>query len=62
MSDEKERLLNTRAAADFLGISYWWLVKARRGGRGPKYIKIGRAIRYSKVDLFDFINKNKYSQ
>lgn len=62
MSDEKEHLLDTRAAADFLDISYWWLVKARRSGRGPKFIKIGRATRYSKADILDFINNNKHGQ
>jgi predicted DNA-binding transcriptional regulator AlpA len=55
-----ECLMESFEAAEFLGVSIWWLVKARSNGTGPKFIKIGRAIRYSKSDLLDFINSNKH--
>lgn len=61
MSDEHEHLLDTQAAADLLGLSYDWLVKARQAHTGPKFIRIGRAIRYSKAALLDFIQKNTHT-
>jgi predicted DNA-binding transcriptional regulator AlpA len=63
MSDEAkhEPLLDSKAAATVLGVSHWWLLKARSNGTGPKFIKIGRAVRYSKADLLDFINNNKHT-
>jgi predicted DNA-binding transcriptional regulator AlpA len=56
-----ECLMDSFEAAEFLGVSIWWLVKHRRDGTGPKYIKIGRAVRYSKADLLDFIRNNTRS-
>jgi predicted DNA-binding transcriptional regulator AlpA len=62
MSDhvKQECLLDSKAAATVLGVSHWWLLKARTNGTGPKFVKIGRAIRYSTADLIDFINANKH--
>jgi predicted DNA-binding transcriptional regulator AlpA len=57
-SAEDESLMNSTAAAKFIGLSVWWLVKARSNGTGPKFIKIGRAVRYSKASLLDFIKRN----
>ncbi len=30
----------------------------RREGRGPRFVRVGRLIRYSKSDLEDFIEEN----
>ncbi len=56
--DQDVPLMTTKEAAKFIGLSIWWLVKARSTGAGPKYIKIGRSIRYSKASLLDFIDDN----
>jgi hypothetical protein len=56
----EDALMTTAEAARFIGVSVWWLVKARTNGRGPRYIKIGRAVRYSKNDLIDFIKCNTH--
>ncbi len=50
--------MDSEEAAKFIGLSVWWLIKARSNGTGPNYIKIGRAVRYSKASLLDFIKHN----
>ncbi len=47
--------LNEKDAAMYLGISVKWMQQARCYGRGPKYVKIGRAVRYSVADLDAYI-------
>jgi hypothetical protein len=46
-----ESLLNTVAAARQLGVSPSFLAKARMQGIGPRYRKLGRAVRYAHADL-----------
>lgn len=46
---------NEKQAAKYLGISVKWMQQARCYGRGPKYIKIGRSIRYNVADLDAYI-------
>ena len=53
MSDEI--YLKPREAADFLRTSTSTLAKRRLYGDGPKFCRIGRAIRYRKTDLDDFM-------
>ena len=46
-----ETLLDTAAAAKRLGVSQSFLAKARMNGTGPRYRKLGRAVRYAQADL-----------
>jgi hypothetical protein len=46
-----ETLLDTVAAAKRLGVSPSFLAKARMHGDGPRYRKLGRAVRYAPADL-----------
>ena len=46
-----ETLLDTVAAAKRLGVSPSFLAKARMQGIGPRYRKLGRAVRYVQADL-----------
>jgi predicted DNA-binding transcriptional regulator AlpA len=46
-----ETLLDTAAAATRLGVSSSFLAKARMRGDGPRYRKLGRAVRYAQADL-----------
>ena len=46
-----EILLDTVAAARRLGVSPSFLAKARMQGVGPRYRKLGRAVRYAQADL-----------
>lgn len=48
-------LLTEREAAELLSISPFTLRTWRLRGTGPRYVRIGAAIRYSCVDLEAFI-------
>jgi predicted DNA-binding transcriptional regulator AlpA len=50
-----DALLHSRDAAKVLSVSSSWLAKARLAGNGPRYTKIGRAVRYPKSSLREFI-------
>jgi predicted DNA-binding transcriptional regulator AlpA len=50
-----ERLLHSEDAANALNVSESWLAKARLSGTGPRYVKIGRAVRYPESSLREFI-------
>ena len=45
----------TREAAVYLGLAVSTLNKWRCYGTGPKYLKLGRAVRYTKDELDIFI-------
>lgn len=49
-------ILKERQAADFLGISVFKLRKHRENKQLPRFIRMGRAIRYTVKDLMDYIN------
>ena len=44
-------LLTPKQAARFINMSESFLAKARMNGDGPRYLKLGRAVRYRKSDL-----------
>ena len=48
-------LVDTKAAAEFLGVSASFLNKARLTGRGPDFIKVGAAVRYDVRKLEAFV-------
>jgi predicted DNA-binding transcriptional regulator AlpA len=50
-----EALLTPPQAAAFLGVSLSWLAKARVAGNGPRFVKIGRAVRYVDSAVRDYI-------
>lgn len=50
-----ERLLNTRQAAEALGVCTRTLEGCRTRGDGPAFLKIGRATRYRPGDLLDWL-------
>lgn len=47
--------VNEKEAAKHLSISVKWMQQARLYGYGPKYIKIGRSVRYNVADLDAYI-------
>lgn len=51
-------LLTVQQAADLLQISTDFLYQASHRGTGPKKIKIGKLLRYRRVDLADWIAEN----
>jgi predicted DNA-binding transcriptional regulator AlpA len=48
-------MLHSRDAAKMLGLSISWLAKSRLRGDGPRYTKIGRAVRYPESSLREYI-------
>lgn len=44
-------LLNEKQVAHMAGISTSWLQKLRMLGEGPRFYKLGKAVRYSEVDV-----------
>lgn len=47
--------LNPKQAADYLGSSPSTLAKLRLYGGGPTFCRIGRAVRYTRADLDEFM-------
>ena len=52
-------LLSTHEAADYLGMTAGWLASSRSKGRsnwglGPKFIRIGRVVKYRTHDLVEW--------
>ena len=50
ITDER-RVLTTHHAAEYLGVSRRTVEDWRRRGVGPRYAKVGRAVRYRVEDL-----------
>jgi predicted DNA-binding transcriptional regulator AlpA len=48
-------LLHPQDAAKILNVSMSWLAKARLSGDGPRFVKIGRAVRYLESGLREYI-------
>lgn len=47
--------LNEKEAAARLGVAVRTMQEWRRNGRGPRFFKMGRAVRYCEADLVAFI-------
>jgi predicted DNA-binding transcriptional regulator AlpA len=50
-----DRLFIPAETANLLGLSLSWLAKARLRGDGPRYVKIGRAVRYPESAIRDYL-------
>jgi predicted DNA-binding transcriptional regulator AlpA len=48
-------LLHTAQVAKLLSVSISWLAKSRLNGTGPRFIKVGRAVRYAQSAVGEFI-------
>lgn len=47
--------LSTKQAADHLGLSPWTLLKWRKLGRGPAFIRLGSRVRYDCAALDEYL-------
>jgi predicted DNA-binding transcriptional regulator AlpA len=54
-------LLAPKTAALVLGLSVSWLAKARLRGDGPRFVKVGHAVRYPQSYLRDYIRSRTRS-
>jgi predicted DNA-binding transcriptional regulator AlpA len=50
-----ESLFDTASAARHLNLSTSFLAKLRMRGQGPRYRKLGRAVRYAPADLDQYV-------
>ena len=53
--------LTTIKAAEFLSVSPQTLEIWRHNAEGPRYVKLGRAVRYAVSDLVEFMESNQIS-
>lgn len=51
-------LWDQRQLAHYIGKSTAWCERARWAGEGPRYIKLGRHVRYRADDVFAWIEEN----
>jgi len=52
-------LVKEQEAAKFLCVAVQTLRNWRTSGQGPRYIKLGRAVRYSEADLMAFMEERR---
>lgn len=52
-------LLSTQDAAKVVGLSPQTLAILRVEGGGPRYVKLGRSVRYDPADLAAWVEANK---
>ena len=55
---EENEYLTTEQAAEYLNVSKQFLEVARRKGRGPKFTKLVRLVRYPKHCLDEYASQN----
>ena len=48
-------LLHPAEVAKILKVSLSWLAKSRLSGTGPRFVKIGRAVRYAESAVREYI-------
>jgi hypothetical protein len=58
-NDSGPSLLNEKQAADFLNMSVRTLQAWRVNGRGPAFVRLSAAVRYSAADLEMFIRDGR---
>ncbi len=56
-----DRLLTPAEIASLLGVSQSWLAKSRLSGDGPRFVKIGRSVRYPDCYVRDYIRQRTRS-
>ena len=52
---ETTRALTEREVAELLGLSVATLRAWRHRGKGPRFLRLGRSVRYLPADLADFV-------
>jgi len=57
--DSRFELIDQRAAARLLQVSPRTLETWRHRGGGPPYIKVSKSVRYSTLDLFEWLEGQK---
>ena len=55
MPDSTTRALTEREVAELLGLSVATLRAWRHRGKGPRFLRLGRSVRYLPSDVADFV-------
>lgn len=50
-----KRMMNEKDAAAYLGMSVKWLQQGRCKNFGPRYVKMGKAVRYAQSELDRYV-------
>jgi len=58
-TNELDPLLHPVQVAKLLGVSLSWLAKSRMNGTGPRFVKIGRAVRYAMSAVQEYIKSHQ---
>ena len=58
---DQDSLLNEVEAARFLAVSVRTLQAWRTKGIGPPFVRLGRAVRYSRQALIDWVHANTHA-
>ena len=58
---ELPNLMTQRDLAAYLAKSTAWCERARWAGQGPKFLKLGRNVRYRATDVLDWIDSNVHT-
>jgi predicted DNA-binding transcriptional regulator AlpA len=58
-NNELDPLLYPVQVAKLLGVSLSWLAKSRMNGTGPRFVKIGRAVRYAMSAVQEYIKRRQ---
>jgi predicted DNA-binding transcriptional regulator AlpA len=58
-NNEVDPLLHPVQVAKLLGVSLSWLAKSRMNGTGPRFVKIGRAVRYAMSAVHEYIKSRQ---
>jgi predicted DNA-binding transcriptional regulator AlpA len=53
-----EKLLDQKVAAHLLSLSVRTLERHRVAGTGPRFVRLGRLVRYRQRDVADWVEKN----
>lgn len=59
MASNAQRMLQTRQAAEYCGLSASTFEKLRLSGGGPRYVKLGRRVVYDPADLDAWLAENR---
>jgi predicted DNA-binding transcriptional regulator AlpA len=60
-ASQLDPLLHPKEVAKLLNVSGSWLAKSRLSGTGPRFVKIGRAVRYPESAVREFIKAHMKS-
>ena len=59
--EDRTTIVDQKKAAQLLGLAPATMANLRYAGRGPKYLKVGRLVRYRIVDIAEWLDSHTHS-